>query len=95
MNTLTINYDDKVSNTLVDSVSMMLSTDYKDRFLAEYNQLKYRYQGLLNMLKQWDDGQLAFTPTCPRATYNFQVRAMKDYLDILEIRAKIENISLV
>lgn len=31
---------------------------------------------------------------CPRATYNFQLRAMKDYLDILEIRAKIEGIDL-
>ena len=28
------------------------------------------------------------------ATFNFQLRAMKEYLDILEVRAKIEGINL-
>ena len=46
------------------------------------------------MVDRWDNGSLSFTPTCPRATYNFQLRAMKEYLDILEVRAKIENIDL-
>lgn len=46
------------------------------------------------MIDNWDNGTLNFTPTCPRATYNLQLRAMKDYLDILEVRAKIEGISL-
>lgn len=34
---------------------------------------------------------LPFTPTCPRETYNFQLRAMKDYMNILIVRASMEN----
>lgn len=79
---------------LADTVSLMNSSDYKDRFLAEYRQIETRYAKLLNMIERWDLGELDFKPTCPRSTYNFQLRAMKDYLDILEIRAKIEDIDL-
>ena len=46
------------------------------------------------MIDKWDEGTLTFTPTCPRETYNFQLRAMKDYMDILIVRAKIEGIEL-
>jgi hypothetical protein len=79
---------------LADTVSLMNSSDYKDRFLAEYRQIETRYAKLLNMIERWDLGELDFKPTCPRSTYNFQLRAMKDYLDILETRAKIEDIDL-
>lgn len=79
---------------MIKSADLMLSTDYKDRFVAEYLQLKNRYEGLSRMLVNWDNGTLVFTPTCPRETYNFQLRAMKDYMDILIVRAKIENIKL-
>ena len=43
---------------------------------------------------KWDEGKLDFTPTCPRELYNMQLRAMKEYLDILVIRAKFEDIQL-
>lgn len=76
------------------SAELMLSADYKERFLAEYMQLKNRYEGLQKMVENWDKGILPFTPTCPREVYNFQLKAMKDYLDVLVIRAKIENIEL-
>ena len=76
---------------LKETIELMQSSDYKDRFKAEYMQLKNRYEGLKRMIDNWDNGTLSFTPTCPRATYNFQLRAMKDYLDILEVRAKIEG----
>ena len=46
------------------------------------------------MLENWDNGELQFTPTCPRELYTYQVEIMKKYLDILVIRAKIENIEL-
>lgn len=78
---------------LAATAALMISEDYKDRFKAEYIQLKNRYDELKRMINNWDNGTLSFTPTCPRALYNFQLRAMKDYLDILEIRAKIEEIS--
>lgn len=46
------------------------------------------------MISKWDNGDLNFTPTCPRATYNFQLKAMREYRDILEVRAAIEDIDL-
>lgn len=76
------------------TVEMMTSTDYKERFKAEYYQLKIRYDKLMKMLKYWDKDELDFTPNCPRGLYTLQVRAMHDYLAILEARAKIEGIEL-
>lgn len=46
------------------------------------------------MIKNWNAGTLSFTPTCPKEIFDFQIRAMKDYLSTLIIRAKIENIDL-
>ena len=82
------------NEVLAATAALMTSENYKDRFKAEYIQLKNRYEGLKRMTDNWDNGILNFTPTCPRAIYNFQLRAMKEYLDILEIRAKIEGINL-
>lgn len=79
---------------LNDTTLLMVSTDYKDRFKAEYIQLKTRLKGLNTMLHNWDNGKLSFTPTCPRSTYDLQVEAMTKYLAILEARAKIEDIKL-
>lgn len=79
---------------LKDTATLMYSEDYKERFLAEYHQVNIRYQKLRNMVDKWNIGTLEFTPTCPRPTYDFQLKAMKEYLDILIIRAKIEGIDL-
>ena len=79
---------------LVDTVEMMNSSDYKKRFKAEYAQLVIRYYGLKNMLEKWDNGTLEFKPTCPRSTYNLQIKAMTDYIAVLEARAVMENVDL-
>lgn len=79
---------------LNDSALLMVSTDYKDRFKAEYIQLKTRLEGLKTMLHNWDNEQLSFIPSCPRSTYDLQVEAMTKYLAVLEARAKIEDINL-
>lgn len=79
---------------LKDTVEGMTSANYKERFCAEYAQISNRLEGLQRMLNKWDNGELEFTPTCPRATYNFQIKAMKEYRDILEVRAAIEGIDL-
>lgn len=79
---------------LVDTVEMMNSSDYKERFKAEYAQLAIRYYGLRNMLEKWDNGTLEFEPTCPRSTYNLQIKAMTDYIAVLETRAIMENVDL-
>ena len=39
---------------LSDTVEMMNSSDYKERFKGEYYQLKIRTCGLDNMLNKWD-----------------------------------------
>ena len=79
---------------LSETVEMMNSADYKERFRAEYFQLKIRVNGLKNMLDKWDNGELNFTPTCPRSTYNMQIKAMTDYIAVLEARAVMEGIEL-
>lgn len=79
---------------LSETVEMMNSSDYKERFKAEYVQLVIRYKGLKAMLEKWDKGTLEFVPTCPRSTYNMQVKAMTDYIAVLEARAVMEGIEL-
>lgn len=77
---------------LKDTIELMTSADYKDRFKAEYHQLYTRYIKLLDMVEKWSI--LSFTPTCPKSTYELQLRAMKDYLTVLELRAVMEGIDL-
>ena len=79
---------------LSETVKMMNSADYKERFKAEYNQLAIRYYGLKGMLEKWDAGTLPFKTTCPRSTYNMQLTAMTDYLAVLEARAVMEGVEL-
>ena len=79
---------------LADTVEMMNSADYKERFKAEYAQLVIRYYGLRNMLEKWDNGTLEFEPTCPRSTYNLQIEAMVNYIAVLEARAVMEDVDL-
>lgn len=73
---------------------MMQSAEYKERFKAEYYQVLIRYQSLVGIIEAWDNGTLDFTPTCPRSIYDLQLRAMKDYIAILEARAVMENVKL-
>lgn len=84
----------KLLNSLRETAIGMCSNDYKERFIAEYKQLALRYKSLANMCIKWDNSQLDFNPTCPRELYDDQLLAMKQYLNILEKRAKIENINL-
>ena len=79
---------------LADTVEMMNSSDYKERFRAEYSQLVIRVNGLKNMLDKWDRGELDFTPTCPREIYNDQMEYMVNYMTVLADRAYMENIDL-
>ena len=79
---------------LKDTIQMMQSADYKERFKAEYYQLLIRYHKLVEMVSKWDNGKLNFIPTCPRSTYDLQIDGMKKYLTVLQMRAKIEGIDL-
>ena len=79
---------------LKDTVEMMNSPDYKERFKAEYFQTKIRYGKLHEMILKYDADILEFTPSCPILLLREQEATMARYLECLEIRAKIEGIEL-
>lgn len=79
---------------LKDTVEMMLSSDYKERFKAEYIQLDIRLKKLRTMLDKYNKGELDFTPDCPSDLLEYQYETMKRYLMILEQRAAKEGVIL-
>jgi len=79
---------------LNETVEMMNSKDYKERFKAEYLQLKIRMNGLSAMLKKYKEGTLTFKPSCSYDLLNAQFKAMDLYASFLEERAIVENIEL-
>ena len=79
---------------LKDTVDLMNSENYKDRFKAEYFQTKIRYDNLHKMLVKKAAGTLGFEPTCSTELLTEQKCYMGEYLRALEIRAEIEGISL-
>jgi hypothetical protein len=79
---------------LNETIEIMNSADYKDRFRAEYLQLKIRMEGLSTMLKKYKAGTLNFTPSCSYDLLNAQFKTMDLYASFLEERAEIENINL-
>lgn len=79
---------------LKDTIPMMESPDYKERFKAEYYQLKIRYDKLDAMTVKYEAGTLNFTPSCSLDLLNEQKKHMGNYLRSLKIRAEIEGIEL-
>lgn len=79
---------------LIDTVDLMTSDDYKDRFMAEYYQVKIRYQKLKSILDKYEDGTLDFEPSCSISLLMIQRDIMEDYLNVLQDRAITENISV-
>lgn len=79
---------------LKDTIELMNSSDYKERFKAEYYQTKIRYDKLHQMLVKHEAGVLDFKPTCPIEKLQEQKRYMGEYLRCLEVRAAIEGIEL-
>lgn len=79
---------------LRETVEMMNSADFKERFRAEYFQTKIRYEKLKKMCNKYEAGTLNFTPACPLELLRKQQGHMDLYLQDLEIRAEIEEINL-
>ena len=79
---------------LKDTVELMNSSDYKERFKAEYLQTKIRYDKLHAMTIKYEAGTLEFEPSCSLAVLKEQKTYMGNYLRMLEIRAEIEGIDL-
>ncbi len=79
---------------LKDTIKLMTSNDFKERFQAEYAQDKNRAEGLEKMLKAFKAGTLPFKPKCSYELLYEQLIYMKAKLKVLEERAKIEEIDL-
>ena len=93
---------------LKETVEMMNSADYKERFIAEYRQTKIRYEKLKKLLNKWDayvmrynqgddltlEQFLGFQPSCSYEILREQQSHMGLYLHCLEVRAVIEGIDL-
>lgn len=79
---------------LKDTIEMMNSEDYKQRFKAEYHQTKIRYDKLDEMTVKYEAGTLTFEPKCSLDMLKRQKKYMGNYLRILKIRAAIEGIEL-
>ena len=79
---------------LKDTVEMMNSADYKERFKAEYYQTKIRYEKLHRMIIKYEAGTLEFEPASAISILKEQQRFMGMYLFMLEVRAEQEGIEL-
>lgn len=90
---------------LKDTVKMMCSEDYKERFKAEYNQTKLRYEKLKKFNTAIEAAHCTRcnpdmvpvampTHSCPEVLLRDQQRIMGEYLHTLEVRAVIEKIEL-
>ena len=73
---------------------LIISSDYKARFVGEYVELKIRCNKLHKMLIKYKAGTLGFEPTCDISILEDQAYHMDNYLEQLEIRAEIEKIIL-
>lgn len=90
---------------LKDTIKNMTSEDYKERFIAEYQQTKIRYEKLKafntrieasrRTSYEADCKKIALPKhDCPEDILREQQSIMGQYLHILEVRAVIEGIEL-
>lgn len=91
---ITNNKKNDLETELHDIIGLMCSEDYKDRFKAEYLQLKMRYNKLHNMVVKYEANKLDFKPSCDIELLKKQKAAMGNYLYCLEVRAQVEGIDL-
>lgn len=89
---------EKNNMELKETVELMNSEDYKERFVAEYHQVKIRYEKLKNFCNKIEVetmlGKEVTKHDCPLELLREQQKYMGLYLSILEKRALIENIVL-
>lgn len=77
---------------LKDTVKLMESDNYKERFKAEYFQLKTRIERLYNLLNRNADDNIDGSP---RKLLIRQYNIMNNYLYILMCRADCEGINIM
>lgn len=79
---------------LKDTVELMNSPDWKDRFLAEYLQTKIRYEKLHKLIVKRECGKHGFNTPIPFESWKEQAKHMGLYLYELEKQAAIHGIEL-
>ena len=77
---------------LENTVEMMLSDDYKERFIAEYQQLVNRKNKLQKVIREYDKN--TFESDCSIDLLIWQLKTMQMYEYILKRRAEVEGIEL-
>lgn len=89
---------EKKNMELKETIELMCSSDYKERFVAEYRQVKIRYEKLKNFCNKIEVEEMLEKEVtkhdCPLELLREQQKHMGFYLSILEKRALIENIVL-
>lgn len=87
---------EKSNMELKETVELMNSEDYKERFVAEYHQVKIRYEKLKNFCYKIEVeemlGKEVTKHDCPLELLREQQKYMGLYLSVLEKRALIENV---
>ena len=79
---------------LHDTINLMLSADYIDRFKAEYCQLVIRRSKLKNTIEKLERKTANFDPLTPIDLFKQQLLNMNEYCYTLEVRARYEGILL-
>lgn len=89
---------EKNNMELKETIELMCSENYKERFVAEYRQVKIRYEKLKNFCNKIEVetmlGKEVTKHDCPLELLREQQKYMGLYLSILEKRALIENVEL-
>lgn len=83
---------------LYETIEGMTSTDYRERFKAEYRQTKIRYEKLKDFCNRIEaaarTGAEPPEHRCPLDLLQEQQKYMGLYLKMMEIRAVIEEVAL-
>ena len=79
---------------LKDTIELMNSSDWKDRFKAEYLQTKIRYEKLHKLIIKREVGRHGFETPIPLESWKEQAKHMGLYLYELEKQAVIHGIEL-
>ena len=79
---------------LENTVEMMLSDDYKERFIAEYQQLVNRKNKLQKVIREYNNNELNQEILSCSDLLTWQLKTMQMYEYILKRRAEVEGIEL-
>ena len=89
---------EKNNMKLKETVELMNSEDYKERFVEEYHQVEIRYEKLKNFCNKIEVetmlGKEVTKHDCPLELLREQQKYMGLYLSVLEKRALIEKVVL-